>query len=55
MLMLGISAIFYGIYRALGEPVEGVNPYVGIIFGVVFTGIFLFGWDKMQRLKTKSD
>jgi curved DNA-binding protein CbpA len=55
MLMMGLSALFYGIYRALGEPVEGVNPYVGIIFGVIFTVIFIFGWDKMQRLKTKSD
>ncbi len=55
MLMMGLSALFYGIYRALGEPVEGVSPYVGIVFGVIFTGIFLFGWDKMQRLKTKSN
>lgn len=55
MLMLGLSAIFYGVYRALGEPVEGVSPYVGIVFGVIFTGIFIFGWDKMQRLNTKSN
>ncbi len=55
MLMLGLSAIFYGIYRALGEPIEGVSPYVGIVFGVIFTGLFLFGWDKMQRLNTKSN
>lgn len=55
MLMLGLSALFYGIYRALGEPVEGVSPYVGIVFGVIFTGIFLFGWDKMQRLNTKGN
>lgn len=51
MLMLGLSALFYGIYRALGEPVEGMNPYLGIIFGAIFTGIFIYGWDKMQRLK----
>ena len=52
MLMLGFSALFYGVYRALGEPVEGVNPYLGIIFGVVFTGLFIFGWDRMQRVKS---
>ncbi len=52
MLMLGFSALFYGIYRALGEPVEGVNPYLGIIFGVVFTSLFIFGWDRMQRVKS---
>ena len=51
MLMLGFSALFYGIYRALGEPVEGVNPYLGIIFGLVFTSLFIFGWDRMQRVK----
>ncbi len=55
MLMLGLSVLFYGVYRALGEPVEGVNPYIGIVFGVIFTGIFIFGWDKMQRLNTKSN
>lgn len=52
MLMLGFSALFYGIYRALGEPVEGVNPYLGIIFGVIFTSLFIFGWDRMQRVKS---
>ncbi len=51
MLMLGFSALFYGIYRAMGEPVEGVNPYLGIIFGVVFTSLFIFGWDRMQRVR----
>ncbi len=52
MLMLGFSALFYGIYRALGEPVEGVNPYLGIIFGVVFTSLFIFGWDRLQRIRS---
>ncbi len=52
MLMAGLSALFFGIYRAVGEPVEGVNPYVGIFFGVFFTSLFLFGWDKKQRLES---
>lgn len=52
MLMLGLSALFYGIYRAVGEPVEGVNPYLGIVFGVIFTGLFIFGWDRMQRVRS---
>ncbi len=50
MLMAGLSAIFYGIYRAVGEPIEGVNPFLGIFFGVVFTALFLFVWDKKQRM-----
>ncbi len=52
MLMLGFSALFYGIYRATGEPVEGVNPYLGIIFGIVFTSLFIFGWDRIQRIRS---
>jgi len=50
MLLSGLGAIFFGIYRAAVEPVDGVNPYVGIVFGVVFTSLFLYLWDKKQRL-----
>ncbi|TVR37839.1 MAG: J domain-containing protein [Bacteroidia bacterium] len=50
MLMAGLSAVFYGIYRAVGEPVEGVNPYLGIVFGVGFTTLFIYVWDKKQRM-----
>ncbi len=52
MLALGLSALFSGLYRAFGEPVEGVNPVLGIVFGVVFTSLLVFVWDKRQRLKT---
>lgn len=52
MLLAGFSALFFGIYRAVGEPVEGVNPYAGILFGVFFTTLFLFGWDKKQRMES---
>ncbi len=52
MLALGLSALFSGLYRTFGEPVEGVNPVLGIVFGVVFTSLLVFVWDKRQRLKT---
>ena len=52
MLALGLSALFSGLYRAFGEPVEGVNPVLGIVFGVVFTSLLVFVWDKRQRIKT---
>ncbi len=52
MLLLGLSALFSGLYRAFGEPVEEVNPVLGIIFGLVFTSLLVFVWDKRQRLKT---
>lgn len=51
MLMIGIGALFYGVYNALNESVEGVNPYLGIVFGLIFTGLFVLAWDKMQRVK----
>jgi len=50
MLLLGLGVIFAGIYRATVAPIDGVNPYVGIVFGVVFTSLFLYLWDKKQRL-----
>lgn len=52
MLFLGLSALFFGVLRAIERPVDGVNPYLGIIFGVLFTSLFLFGWDKMHRIKS---
>lgn len=51
MLFFGFSAFFFGVLRAVEKPVESVNPYLGIVFGVLFTGLILFGWDKMQRIK----
>lgn len=52
MLMAGFAAIFFGVYRAVGEPVEGVNPLTGLIFGLVFTALFIYGWDKKQRMES---
>ncbi|MDR4988398.1 MAG: DnaJ domain-containing protein [Bacteroidales bacterium] len=52
MLLIGLGAIFYGLYRAWGEPIEGMNPYLGILFGLSFTAIFIFGWDRFNRLKS---
>lgn len=51
MLAMGLSALFSGLYRAFAEPVEGVNPVLGIVFGLVFTSLLIFVWDKRQRLK----
>lgn len=52
MLMAGFAAIFFGVYRALGEPVEGVSPLTGLVFGVVFTALFIYGWDKKHRMES---
>lgn len=50
MMLVGLTALFYGLYTVSGEPEEGVNPYLAITFGVFFTVLFLFGWDKKQRM-----
>jgi len=52
MLLAGLGALFIGFYRAVGEPVDGVDPYLAIFFGVVFTGLFLYGWDQKHRLES---
>lgn len=52
MLMSGLGSLFFGIYRAVGDPVEGVNPYLAISFGVIFTALFLYGWDQKKRMET---
>lgn len=52
MLMAGFAAIIFGIHRAVGEPMEGVNPLTGLIFGLVFTALFIYGWDKKQRMES---
>ncbi len=49
MLNAGIGPIIFGIYKATGEPVDGVDPVLWIFFGVVFTSLFLYVWDKKQR------
>ncbi len=49
MLMSGLGALFFGIYRAAIEPVDGANPYVGIVFGIFFTSLFLYVWDLKKR------
>jgi len=49
MLLAGLTALFYGLYRAFAEPDEEVNPYLAITFGVVFTVIFLIGWHTRQK------
>ncbi len=49
MLFFGLSAVYFGVLRAIEKPDTSVNPYLGIVFGVLFTGLLLFGWDKMQR------
>ncbi len=44
MLLAGLTALFYGIYKAVGEHEDDVNPYLAITFGVFFTILFLVGW-----------
>ncbi len=49
MLLAGLTALFYGLYRALVEPDEEFNPYLAITFGVFFTVLFLVGWHVKQK------
>ncbi len=49
MLLAGLTALFYGLYRAVVEPDEEFNPYLAITFGVFFTVLFLVGWHVKQK------
>ncbi len=48
MLLAGLTALFYGLYKAFVEPDEEFNPYLAITFGVFFTVLFLIGWHVKQ-------
>ncbi|TVQ15953.1 MAG: hypothetical protein EA361_04865 [Bacteroidetes bacterium] len=44
LLFVGFFGLFYGLYRLLINPSEDLNPFPGIIMGVLFTGLILFFW-----------
>jgi curved DNA-binding protein CbpA len=44
MLGAGLCAVFFGVARLWAEPIEGVNPMVGIVFGTLFTVLLVWGW-----------
>jgi len=49
MLATGIGAIGFGIFNLTQEPEEGTNQFAGLIFGLVFTGLLLFLWEKKKK------
>ncbi len=44
MLMTGLFALGFGITRLWAEPIYGVNPFIGITFGALFTILLVWGW-----------
>jgi curved DNA-binding protein CbpA len=46
----GAYAFLYGIYRLLIRPVEEINPYPGIILGIIFTSLMIILWNKKIRM-----
>lgn len=44
LFITSLFAVIFGIYRLFQEPVEGVNPYLGIVLGVVLTILMSIGY-----------
>jgi len=44
LFLASLYAIFFGIYRLFQEPINGVNPYHGVVLGVVLTVLMLIGY-----------
>lgn len=49
MALAGIYAVGFGFYRLFYDQVDGVNPLTGIIVGVIFTFVIIFGWIARKR------
>ncbi len=49
MLLVGIYAFGFGLYRTIFSPVDGINSIAGLISGLIFTIVIIYGWK--QRLK----
>jgi len=49
LFFAGLFATLFGIYKLFQEPVYGVNPFVGVIFGALFTFGIGFGYLKWIR------
>jgi curved DNA-binding protein CbpA len=50
LLAAGLFAIGFGVFRLWQEPIEGVNPFNGIILGVLFTSLLVVGWVKINKV-----
>ncbi|HAJ99158.1 MAG TPA: hypothetical protein DCM62_03960 [Bacteroidales bacterium] len=49
LFFAGLFATLFGIYMLFQEPVYGVNPFVGVIFGAIFTFGIGYGYLKWIR------
>jgi curved DNA-binding protein CbpA len=50
LFLAGLFAIGFGVFRLWQEPIEGVNPFNGIILGVVLTSLLVAGWVKWNKV-----
>lgn len=39
LILASLFAVFFGIYRLFQEPIDGVNPYHGLLLGVVLLSL----------------
>ncbi len=49
LIFTGVFAIIFGIVRLLNEKWEGINDLSGIIFGVWFVLLLLYGWNALSK------
>lgn len=50
LILIGLFAVGFGVYRLWQEPIEGVNPVNGIIMGVVLTVMLAAGRIKWNKI-----
>jgi curved DNA-binding protein CbpA len=50
LMFAGCFALIYGLYRLWYEPVEEINPYPGILMGIVFTALMIYLWKNKNKL-----
>ena len=50
LVFAGCFALIYGLYRLWYEPVEEINPYPGILMGLIVTVLMIFLWKKRKKL-----
>jgi curved DNA-binding protein CbpA len=53
VFVLGCLAFSYGMYRLYIEPVENIDPYPGIVMGLLFISVIVYFW--VLRKKTDDD
>lgn len=51
MLGAGLFAFLFGITRLWAEPIDGVNPVLGIVFGALLTTLLVWGWHTRKKSK----